>query len=77
MTKYKYVLYLDGEKIMDSYEDEGDLYDYYEDAVDAALYMIGCWHVGGETLQLSNPGDYEYDPNIEPDYEIEEIEIEE
>ena len=76
MIKYKYILYLDGAKIMDSYDDDWELYDDYDSAVDAALYSIGCWHVGGETLQLSNPGDYDYDPNEEPTYEIEEVEVE-
>lgn len=75
MTKYKFILTLDGDKIMDSYEDEGNIYETYEDAVDAALYYIGCYHTGGEILEFSNPGDYPYDETKEPDYEIEEVEI--
>ena len=75
MTKYKFILTLNGEQIMDSYEDEGNLYDCEEDAIDAALYNIGCYHSGGEILELSNPGDYPYDESLEPEYEIEEVEI--
>lgn len=74
MTKYKYVIYLNGSQIMDSYDDDRELYDDYDSAVDAALYAISCYHTGGEILQLSNPGDYEYDPSEEPDYDIEEVE---
>ena len=72
MTKYKFILSLDGKQIMDSYDDEGNLYETYEDAVDAALYYISCFHTGGEILELSNPGDYPYDETEEPEYDIEE-----
>ena len=74
MTKYKYSLYLHHEKIMDSYEDEGELFDDYDSAADEALYSIGCYQLGGEILYLSNPGDYDYNPNEKPTYRIFEIE---
>ena len=35
-----------------------------------ALYLVSCYHTGGEILELSNPGDYPYDPDDEPEYEI-------
>ena len=75
MTKYKFILTIDYERIMDSYEDEGKVYETYDDAEDAALYYISCYHTGGEILELSNPGDYPYDETIEPDYEIVEVEL--
>lgn len=30
-------------------------------AEDEALYQIGCYESGGETLSMSNPGDYSGD----------------
>ena len=74
MTKYKYIIYLKGDQIMDSQLDDGTLFDDYDSAVDAALYSIGCYQLGDEILNLSNPGDYENNPNDKLDYEIEEVE---
>ena len=78
MIKYKYILtYPDGETY-DSVDDGmEDLFDSYEDAVEAALYAISCSKAGAETLHLSNPGDYEYDEDTYEDPEYEIIEIEE
>lgn len=63
MSKYKII-----------FEDEelDEAFDTYEEADDYALYMVSCYHEGGEILELSNPGDYPYDPDDEPDYEITE-----
>ena len=77
MVKYKYVLtYPDGE-IYDSVDDGmEELFDSYEDAVEAALYAISCTKLGAEIFHMSNPGDYEYDEDTyeDPEYEIVEIE---
>ena len=73
MIKYKFVLYCGSEILYDSFE-EGDLYDDYDLANDAALYYSGCYKLGGEILHLSNPGDYE-EKNEKITIEIEEVEV--
>ncbi len=67
MTKYKYVLtFEDGEKL-DSEKEYKDLdmdkaiFDSYEEAEEAGLYEQSCARDGAEILNMSNPGDYEYD----------------
>jgi hypothetical protein len=66
MPKFKVVInYQNGE----TYELD-ELYDSYEEAEEAALEDISNWHAGGEVLELSNPGDYPYDPDDAPDYDI-------
>lgn len=57
-------------KIIFGGEKQDEEFDSYESAQDYALYLLSCFHTGGETLELSNPGDYPYDPDDEPDYEI-------
>jgi hypothetical protein len=67
------------DKIMSKYrvvfegEVEERLYDTYEEANDAALYLCSCSREGAETLHMSNPGDYDYDEDEECEYVIEEI----
>lgn len=72
MTKYRAIVtYPDGdEEILE------DLFDTEEEAREAALYAISCWDTGSEILNMSNPGDYEYDPDDvnDADYYIEEVE---
>ncbi len=53
-----------------------DLFDNEDEAREAALYAISCWDTGAEILNMSNPGDYEYDPDAvnDADYYIEEVE---
>ncbi len=52
-----------------------DLFDTEEEAREAALYAISCWDTGAEILNMSNPGDYPYDPDDvnDAEYEIEEV----
>ncbi len=64
MAKYKVVI--DG-------EEEDKVFDTYEEADEYGLYLVGCWHTGSEILEMSNPGDYPYDPDDEPDYEVIEV----
>ena len=73
MAKYKFVLYFPNGNEFDS-TDDGLIFDDEESAQESALYHIGCYYEGGEILNLSNPGDYDYDPNEEADYEVFEIE---
>lgn len=54
-------------------EELDEVFDTYEETDDYALYMVSCHHEGGEILELSNPGDYPYDPEDEPEYEIIEV----
>ena len=65
MTKYR-VLF-DG--------DEWDeiAFDSYDEAESYARQSISEWHEGGEILEMSNPGDYPYDPDDEPEVEIIEV----
>lgn len=78
MVKYKYILtFSDGRKFdsLEEYSYEG-IFNTYNAAEEAALYAIGCMRQGVEILNMSNPGDYDYDEeNFEiPEYEIVEIE---
>lgn len=74
MSRYKVDLG-NGEMLLedDSYEDA--IFDSYEEANDAALECRSNYREGAEILNLSNPGDYDYDEdNFEGlDYEIIEI----
>ncbi len=53
--------------------EEDEVFDTYEEADEYALYMVSCYHTGAEIFEMSNPGDYPYDPDYEPDYEIIEV----
>lgn len=67
MAKYKIIF--DG-------EEQDEVYDTEAEAEEEALYMCSCAETGAEILNLSNPGDYEYDEDTyeAPDYEIIEVE---
>lgn len=65
-TKTTYKVCFDGE-----FEDEE--YSSYSDALNAAAELSGAYQLGGEILEISNPGDYPYDPDDEPDMEIVEF----
>ena len=66
MAKYK--VYLDG-------EEQDGVFDSYAEADDYGGYLCGCARVGAETLHMSNPGDYDFDPDDwdGPDYEVVKI----
>lgn len=66
MSKYK--VFLEG-------EEEDEVFDSEEAAEEYALYLCSCSRTGAEILNLSNPGDYDYDEDTfeEPEYEIVEI----
>lgn len=73
MTKYRATVTYPGgeEEILE------DLFDTRKAAEEAALYAISCWDTGAETLNMSNPGDYPYDPDDVNDayFDIEEVEF--
>ena len=66
-TKYK--ILIDGEE-----DDEGNAFDTESEADDYALQWESNWHAGGEVLEMSNPGDYPYDPDDCPSIEVVESE---
>ena len=51
---------------------QDEVFDTEEDAEEYALYLCSCSREGAEILNMSNPGDYDYDENNweSPDYEI-------
>ena len=65
-TKKTYKVCFDGEV-------EDEEYDSYSDALYVAGELSGSYHLGGEILEMSNLGDYPYDPDDEPDMEIVEF----
>ena len=67
MPKYKVII--DGEA-------EDDVFDTMEEAKEHALYLMSCARLGTEILNMSNPGDYDYDEDEwEDDSEYEILEI--
>lgn len=69
VTKYKIVMiYSDGTE-----DEQDDVFDDESSAEGYAQYLCGCYHTGGEILNMSNPGDYPLDEDDDVDYEIIEI----
>lgn len=71
-------------QIMMIYSDEttdlqDEVFDDEDEAIDYAVYLAGCSRTGAEILNMSNPGDYPYDPDTfeEPTFEIIELEDDE
>jgi hypothetical protein len=65
MAKYKVIYYYpDGTS-----EEDDELFDTEEEAKEHGLYMCDCYRVGGEVLNMSNPGDYPLTDD-ECDYEV-------
>lgn len=63
MAQYK--LIFDG-------EEQDEIFNSEEDAEEYAAYLRSCARDGAETLNMSNPGDYDYDEDEfeSPEYEI-------
>lgn len=57
-------------KIIFGGEEQDEVFSTYDEAARRADDMIAEYHEGGEILELSNPGDYPYDPDVDPDCEI-------
>ena len=51
--------------VFEGYEQD-EVFSTYEEAKNYALYLVSCYHTGGEILEMSNPGDHPYNPNYEP-----------
>ena len=49
------------------------MFDTYERAFDDAFEMIPDYSYGDEVLEMSNPGDYSYDEDV--DYEVMESSV--
>lgn len=65
MAKYKVkMIYPDGTS-----EIEDDEFDNEEDAQDYGCYLVSCYDLGGEILNMSNPGDYPLSDE-EADFEV-------
>jgi hypothetical protein len=64
MFKYK-LIFSDGEII----ESDG-VFDSEDEAQEYALEAISEYHVGGEILNMSNPGDYPRDDYDDVDFEV-------
>ncbi len=64
----QYMIIMDG-------EEQDEIFNTEQEAEDYALYLCSCARTGAETLNWSNPGDYEYDEETfeEPEYEIVEV----
>ena len=62
-------------KVIFDGEEEDEVFDSEEAAEEHALYLCSCSQEGAEILNMSNPGDYDYDEDDyeDPDYEIVEI----
>lgn len=76
MTKYKLLFhYSDGTDEED--DNDGRYYDTEEQADAAGLDGLSAYHLGGEILEMSNPGDYPYDEDAadEDTFEILEVEV--
>lgn len=62
-------------KVIFDGEEQNDEFTSEEEANEYALDLLGCAQEGAEILNMSNPGDYDYDEDSyeDPDYEIIEI----
>lgn len=68
MTKYRIeIIYPDGER-----EEDDEVFDTEEEAQAHGEYMCSCYSLGGEILNMSNPGDY---PLSDDDADFEIIEV--
>lgn len=73
MAKYMIIYhYPDGSDEED--DNYGEYYSSEEEAMEAGLYGLSCFHLGGENLEMSNPGDYPYDESEEADFEVVQVE---
>lgn len=70
MSKYKVTIHFPDEDL-----ELEDLYDTEDEAIEAAQQAISDCETGAETLNWSNPGDYEYNEEDFDDveYDIDEV----
>lgn len=62
-------------KIIFEDEEQDEVFSSERAAEEYALYLCSCSKEGAEILNMSNPGDYDYDEDEweDPDYEIIEV----
>lgn len=62
-------------KVIFDDEEQDEIFNTEEEAEEYALYLRSCSRYGTEILNMSNPGDYDYDENTyePPEYKIFEI----
>lgn len=60
-------------KIVFDDEEQDEIFDTIDEAIEYAQDLVSDYHLGGEILEMSNPGDYPYDPDDEPEYYIIEV----
>ncbi len=63
-------------KIIFDNEEQDEVFDSEEEAEDYALYLISCTKQGAEIMNMSNPGDYEFNEENWEDPTYETIEFE-
>ena len=63
-------------KVIFGGEEQDEVLDTEEEAEEYCGTLINYWHKGGEILELSNPGDYSYNPDDVPECEVIETEEE-
>ena len=71
MAKYK-IIYHNSDGTIDEDDNYGDFYSSWEEADEAGLYGLSCAMQGGEILEMSNPGDYQFDKS---DYDNDTYEV--
>ena len=59
-------------KVIYDGEEQEETFSSYEDAEEYGVYLQGCERQGAEIMNMSNPGDYDYDEDSfeSPDFEI-------
>lgn len=69
MAKFKVVMsYSDGTS-----EEDDEIFKTEGEAQEHGCYLCSCYHAGGETLHMTNPGDYPLDEEDEVDFNVIEV----
>ena len=69
MAKYQVEMqYSDGTTELDD-----EVFDTEQEAEEHGLYLCSCYSLGGEILNMSNPGDYPLDEDDDVDFEVIEV----
>lgn len=69
MAKYQVEMhYSDGTTELDD-----EIFDTEQEAEEHGLYLCSCYSLGGEILNMSNPGDYPLDEDDDVDFEVIEV----
>lgn len=52
---------------------DDEIFDSEQEAYEHGLYLCSCYSLGGEILNMSNPGDYPLDEGDDVDFEVIEV----